>query len=86
MSQPSWAGIITAFATLFIALGGFITAIGVLIPIARGTRETKAAIAEVHTLVNGNHTEDMVYQAQLIAALTAKGIDVPPQATSPRDK
>lgn len=61
------AGIITALTTSLIAVGGVITAVGVLIPILRGTRRNTAAIDEnqkvtvaklgvIHTLVNSTLT------------------------------
>jgi hypothetical protein len=71
------AGIITAISTLFIAVGGVITALTLLIPILRGTRENKASIGEVHTIVNQQRTDSMRYQRALILALQEKGIDVP---------
>ena len=61
------AGVITALGTSLIAVGGVITAIGVLIPILRGTRKNTATIDEnqkvtvarlavIHTLVNSTLT------------------------------
>lgn len=84
MQASSVAGIITAVATALIALGGVITAITVLIPILRGTRDNARTIdavhgqvAEVHTMVNQQRTDAMRYQERLVEALTAAGIPVP---------
>lgn len=85
---PSWAGIITAFATLVIALGGLIGAIvagiKVVAPLMRRTASIEAktdaaavAIQEVHTIVNQQRTDAQNYQAALVRALTAAGIDIP---------
>jgi hypothetical protein len=70
--QPSWAGIITAFATVIIALGGFVTALGVAIPLLRASKRNTEALAVqesklnvIHTLVNSTLTAAL--QAQLDA-------------------
>jgi hypothetical protein len=63
----SIAGIITASSTVLIAIGGVITALSVLIPILRATRQNTKDIAEnqlvttsklnvIHTLVNSTLT------------------------------
>jgi hypothetical protein len=70
MTGSSVAGIITAVATVLIALGGVITAIGVLLPILRVTRKT-------HTIVNSEKTDRLNFQRALIRALTDAGVPVP---------
>lgn len=70
MTGSSIAGIITAVATVLIATGGVITAVGVLLPILRGTRE-------IHTLVNQAATDARRYNERLIEALVAAGVPVP---------
>jgi hypothetical protein len=63
----SVAGIITASSTLLIAFGGILTALTVLVPILRRTKENTKAITEgqrvtsaklevIHTLVNSTLT------------------------------
>lgn len=70
--QPSWAGIITAFATVLIAVGGVITALGVAVPLLRASKRNTEALAVqesklnvIHTLVNSTLTAAL--QAQLDA-------------------
>lgn len=70
MTGSSLAGIITAFASVLIAVGGIITAFSVLIPILRQTRA-------VHKIVNQQRTDMLRYQQALIRALAAHGIAVP---------
>lgn len=84
MQASSVAGIITAVATALIALGGVITAITVLIPILRGTRDNArtieavhTSVGEVHTIVNQQRTDALRYQERLTEALVAAGIPVP---------
>jgi hypothetical protein len=65
--QASIAGLITACATVLIAVGGVITALSVLVPILRQTKQNTKNIAEnqavttsklnvIHTLVNSTLT------------------------------
>lgn len=70
MTGSSVAGIITACATALIALGGVITAVGVLLPILRGTRE-------IHKIVNQDKTDRDNFNRALIRALNEAGITVP---------
>jgi hypothetical protein len=84
------AGIITATATLFTAIGGLIIAFGVLWPILKATRTTivqSAATAkkvdDVHTLVNQQHTDLQRYQVALLTALRNAGIDIPVDQSLP---
>lgn len=70
MSPSSLAGVITAFASVLIAVGGIITAFSVLLPILRQTRA-------VHKIVNQQRTDMFRYQQALIRALTDHGITVP---------
>ncbi len=77
MTGSSVAGIITACATVLIALGGVLTAVSVLLPILRGTRQNMAAIGEVHTIVNQQRTDAKRYEIALTEALRKAGIEVP---------
>jgi len=77
MPDSTVAGIITASATVLIALGGLVTAITVLIPILRQSRKTHEQVEQVHTLVNQQRTDSLRYQVALIEALRAHQIDVP---------
>ncbi len=76
MTGSSVAGIITAVATVLIALGGVITAVSVLLPILRGTRE-------IHTIVNQQRTDMENFQRALIRALVDAGIPVPVDQSLP---
>lgn len=70
MTGSSIAGIITAVATVLLALGGVITAVGVLIPILRLSRST-------HEIVNSEKTNRLNFQRALIRALNDAGVPVP---------
>jgi hypothetical protein len=74
---PSWAAVITAVASVLTATGGLVLAVGVLIPNLRATRAAVKATQDVHVMVNQQRTDAMNYQAALIRALNAAGIDVP---------
>ena len=77
MNPSSLAGIITAVATVLIAIGGLITSITVLLPILRGTRANTAQIAEVHVMVNQRLTDAQRYQERLMEELVSRGIAIP---------
>jgi UPF0716 family protein affecting phage T7 exclusion len=77
MTGSSIAGIITAVATVLIAVGGLITSFTVLLPILRGTRDNHRQIVEVHTMVNQQRTDSLIRQEQLMQALIAAGVAVP---------
>lgn len=64
------AGLITAFATLLTAIGGFFVAIRVLIPVKKQTEQ-------IHTIVNQEKTDRMRFQTALIQTLEEHGIEVP---------
>ncbi len=64
------AAIITASAALLTALALVVTSVTVLLPMLRISKST-------HTIVNKQRTDLIRYQRALIAALEAKGIDVP---------
>jgi hypothetical protein len=70
MPDSTLAGVITAVSTLFLAIGGVITAFTVLIPILRQTKST-------HKIVNQQRTDMLRFQRALIRALTDAGIEVP---------
>lgn len=88
----TWAGLITAFATLLTAAGGFVLAVKVLMPTKREVRETKAQVEQVHTLVNQANTDLKRYIGALTSELTKQGISVPIDQSTydnpipPRDK
>ena len=73
----SIANLVTAIASVLIAIGGVITSLTVLLPILRGTKANARSIVEVHTIVNQQRTDSLRYQERLIEALTAAGIAVP---------
>jgi hypothetical protein len=61
--KPTWAGLITAFSTLLLAVGGVITALTVFIPMLRTTRKNSDQLRVIHTLVNSTLTAAL--QAEL---------------------
>jgi len=71
------AGIITAAASVLTSVGLIVSAVSVLVPILRTTRQTKTAVQEVHIIVNQQRTDLVNYQRALVKALVAAGIDVP---------
>ena len=75
--ESTFAGMITASATVFTALGGLILAISVLIPILRSTKDTNRKVDAVHVLVNQQHTDLLRYQRALVSALAAANVTVP---------
>ena len=83
MTESSWAGVITAIATVFTALGGLVLAFSVLVPTLRKTRENVAA---VHTMVNQQRTDMLRYQETLVTALQQGGIKVPADTSLRPDK
>lgn len=70
MTASSWAGIISAIATVIMAAGGLLGAVTLLVPILRQTRE-------VHKIVNQQRTDMKRYNTMLRKALEAHGIQVP---------
>lgn len=50
----------------------------VAVAAATAARRSAVAIGEVHAIVNQQRTDMQRYQASLIAALQASGVDVPP--------
>lgn len=70
MADSTLAGIITATATVLIALGGLVSALTLFIPILRN-------IKQVHTIVNQQRTDMLKYQRTLKKLLEAHGIEVP---------
>jgi hypothetical protein len=90
MTGSSIAGIITACATVLLAVGGVLTAISVLLPILRGTRDNAAALAanstalgEVHEIVNQRYTDLNNYLRAVIRALEDAGVPVPVDQSLP---
>jgi hypothetical protein len=78
MTGSSIAAVITAVATVLIALGGVITAVGVLLPILRVTRLT-------HRIVNQEKTDRENFNRALIRALNDAGVAVPIDQSLPAD-
>jgi hypothetical protein len=70
MTGSSWAGIITAFATLLTALGGLILALKTIVPMKREVHAT-------HKIVNQDKTDRDNFNRALIRALESHGIEVP---------
>lgn len=83
VAPSTGAGLVTAVATVITALGGLVLAIGVLIPILRNTRDTKAQVQSVHTIVNQQHTDQQRYIIALTEILRAQGIEVPVDQSLP---
>lgn len=86
MTESSWAGVITAIATVFTALGGLVLAFSVLVPTLRKTRENVVAVNDVHTMVNQQRTDMLRYQETLVTALQQGGIKVPADTSLRPDK
>jgi uncharacterized membrane protein len=70
-------GVVTATATLVIAVGGVITALTVFLPMFR-------QVKQVHTIVNQQQTDLRNYQAALIIALKEGGVKVPIDQSAPQ--
>jgi hypothetical protein len=70
MTGSSLAGIITAFATLLTAIGGFIVAMKVIIPM-------KTETTKILTHVNQQHTDLVRRITVLTRALVKEGIQIP---------
>jgi hypothetical protein len=77
IAPSTYAGILTAIATILTAIGGIILAISVLIPILRNTRETSRQVGVIHTIVNQQRTDAQRYNIALREALRKAGVDVP---------
>jgi len=77
VNPSSWAGVVTATATVITALGGLVLSISVLIPNLRASKRAVAGVAEVHTIVNQQRTDAQRYQVALVEALRTAGIEVP---------
>jgi hypothetical protein len=77
MNPSSWAGVITAVATVVTAIGGLVLAVAVLIPNLRASREAIAKVDQVHTIVNQQRTDAQRYQVALVRALRKAGVEVP---------
>jgi hypothetical protein len=84
MPAPSWAAIVTAFATLFVAISGVIAALTLFLPVLRLSRtnakkidNVESKVDGVHVIVNQQRTDQLNYQRALIRALQDQGIAVP---------
>lgn len=91
LAPSTFAGTVTAVATVITALGGLFLALAVFVPTLRETRkavaasdkavlasaEVKESIAEVHTIVNQQRTDMLNYQRALVRLLNKHGIEVP---------
>lgn len=73
MPPSTFAGIITAIASLFTAVS---LVIGALIAWKKATH-VESKVDEVHKIVNQQRTDAQNYQRALIRALEANGVDVP---------
>lgn len=73
MPDSTTAGIITASASLVIAVGGAFTAITGAIR----SRRVERKVDGVHVIVNQQRTDASNYQRALINALQSAGVDVP---------
>lgn len=72
-SSNTTANIIAAVAGVITALGGLAGGTALLVSSVR----TKRQVESVHKIVNQQHTDSMNFQAALIRALVAAGIEVP---------
>jgi hypothetical protein len=93
VAGSSIASIITACATLVIAVGGVVTALTLFIPILRNAKEavknSKDAVDktnEVHTIVNQQKTDMQNYQRELIATIQEGGLRIPRDQSIPERK
>lgn len=72
----TWAGLVTAICTMIIALFSLIVAVTTR-RTKRTGEEVKQHTIEIHQIVNQQRTDMQRYQAVLIAALNARGIEIP---------
>lgn len=79
MPASTWAPIIAAVGTLLTAIALVITAW----TNSRNTRRVECKVEEVHKIVNQQHTDMKNYQAALIRALEARGVEVPIDQSAP---
>lgn len=70
MSPSSIAGVITACAAVFTALGGLVLAVTVLIPMLRTGKST-------HEIVNQQRTDMQRYIRALTRSLKEAGVELP---------
>lgn len=76
-TASSTAGVITATASLFIAVAGVIAALTTFIPMLRSQRRTEQKVDQVHELVNGQNTALVARNDSLTSALVDAGVPVP---------
>lgn len=76
-APSTWAGIITAAATLMTAVGATV--------LAFAQARTLRQVRQVHTIVNQQRTDAMNFQRALIRALVDHGIEVPVDQSLPSD-
>lgn len=84
LATPSLPGIITAIATVITALGVFVVALTGFVKVLAALRtttkkvdEAAAKVEDVHKIVNQQRTDMQRYEAALIKALHAAGVEVP---------
>jgi len=77
------AGIITAIGVMFVALGGLITTIGVLVPILRSSKLNIIKTEEVHHIVNQQRTDMQRFNVALLSALKHAGVEPPVDQSLP---
>jgi|HubBroStandDraft_1064217.scaffolds.fasta_scaffold15366_5 hypothetical protein len=83
MSAVTPTGIVTASSTLVLAVTALITAVKGVIPLLRTARETKAAVGEVHELVNNRSDRQDARIEQLEHGLRDAGSAVPDRPALP---
>lgn len=84
MTASSWAGVITAIATLLTALGGLVVTYKVMIPNKKTNEDTHAQVEQVHTIVNQQRSDMLQiikeqgdWNRALVRALKLHNIEVP---------
>lgn len=76
-APSTFAGIITAVATVITALGGLILAFAVIIPILRRTKAVEDKIDGVHKIVNQQQTDLRNYIRALQRSIKDQGGSIP---------
>lgn len=73
MTQPSWAGVVTAFSSVLTAIALVITAFAGYVK----AKQLGGKVDSVHKIVNQQHTDLLRYQKALVKALNVAGVEVP---------
>jgi len=77
MQWGTIAGMVTAFFGMVTAIGGAWVTFRVFLPNYKKTIETSKQTIEIHQIVNQQRTDMKRYQAVLVNALLAHGIEIP---------